>query len=155
MLILETLELEAEQAKAILDLWNQEYPEQLRHTELEGFYQHLGALKQKKHYLLIETGNEIKGWGFLFKRENENWFALILDSMIQGKGHGTQLLNRIQAGEECLSGWVIDHNRERKGNGEPYKSPLHFYLKNGFKIASEQRLETDRISAVKISWQRK
>ncbi|MFT4741942.1 MAG: hypothetical protein ACI9L9_002739, partial [Marivirga sp.] len=52
------------------------------------------------------------------------------------------------------NGWVIDHSNERKSNGRLYISPLNFYLKNGFKKLSRNRLELDKISAVKIKWEK-
>ncbi len=54
--------------------------------------------------------------------------------------------------ENELNGWVIDHNIDRKINGEFYVSPLDFYLKNGFVKLPHKRLELDKISAVSIKW---
>ncbi len=83
---------------------------------------------------------------------NEKWFAMILDSQIQGKGFGTHLLNEAKQSVTELNGWVIDHNNYKKTNGTTYKSPIDFYLKNNFIILSETRLEISKISAVKIKW---
>ena len=58
----------------------------------------------------------------------------------------------LKENEEMLCGWVIDHHDDRKINGELYLSPLNFYLKQGFDILKEQRLELPTSSAVKISW---
>ncbi len=152
MQIVETLKLTEEQKERILTLWNEEYPEQLKYKELGEFNHYLDKLLQKKHYLLISQENEVNGWAFLFERDKETWFALLLSSKMQGKGIGTKLLKKIQADEDKLNGWVIDHNRDKKYNGEIYKSPLGFYLKNGFTIGRGQRLETEKISAVKVVW---
>ena len=46
-------------------------------------------------------------------------------------------------------------NKRRIGilkSGKPYRSPLDFYIKNGFKVLPEIRLELPSISAVKIKW---
>ncbi|MCB0473527.1 MAG: hypothetical protein KDC56_10755, partial [Flavobacteriaceae bacterium] len=56
--------------------------------------------------------------------------------------------------ETELNGWVIDHDNDYKINGELYKSPLNFYLKNGFQKSSDRRLELEKISAVKIKWKK-
>jgi GNAT superfamily N-acetyltransferase len=150
--MIEVFELTGGLKQKILTLWNQEYPEQLVYPDIDVFNDYLNSLTHKKHYILKNQGNEIGGWAFLFERENENWFAMILDSRIQGKGYGTTLLKRLQEDEDSLNGWVIDHNRDKKCNQEVYKSPLGFYLKNQFMISHKDRLETDKISAVKISW---
>lgn len=155
MNLIEVLELTEGQKRKILSLWNKEYPERLKYDDIQEFNTYLDSLNHKKHYILINRENEIDGWAFLFERENENWFAMILDSRIQGNGYGTKLLQRIKEDEDKLNGWVIDHNNDRKSNEKIYKSPLSFYLKNHFTVSHENRLETDKISAVKIVWMRK
>ena len=89
---------------------------------------------------------------FDFVRDNQKWFAIILDSKIQGKGIGTKILNLAKEKENELNGWVIDHDSDKRRNGKSYKSPLNFYLRNGFEKLSKTRLESDKISAVKIRW---
>ncbi len=79
---------------------------------------------------------------------------MILDARIQGKGFGRQLLNMAKEKEAKLNAWVVDHDRNLKKNGEIYRSPLDFYLKNGFEKLAESRLESDKISAVKIHWKK-
>ncbi|KQB41297.1 hypothetical protein [Flavobacterium aquidurense] len=85
-------------------------------------------------------------------REDENWFAIILDHQIQGKGNGSLLMNEIKSKNDCLNGWVVDHENEVKQNGDLYKSPMPFYIKNGFTIIAEKRIENEKMSAVKINW---
>jgi len=53
-----------------------------------------------------------------------------------------------------LNGWVVDGERYIKSNGEKYLSPLEFYKKNDFEILVGERLETEKISAVKIKWKK-
>jgi hypothetical protein len=81
--------------------------------------------------------------------------VIILDRNLHGQGKGTLLLNHLKAKEHELCGWVIDHDNDIKQGGEPYKSPLKFYEKNGFLICSNTKIDTDRLSAVKIVWDRK
>ncbi|MCG8576842.1 MAG: GNAT family N-acetyltransferase [Flavobacteriales bacterium] len=149
--IIECLALDKEQKQAIKELWNNEYPAKLQHESLDDFSSYLHGLGDQNHLLLL-IDNEIKGWYFDFSREGEKWFALILNSDIQGKGYGSQIMDRIKSSERELNGWVIDHNNDLKSNGERYQSPLEFYTKNGFDIISDVRLELDKISAVKIKW---
>nr|WP_299383089.1 GNAT family N-acetyltransferase [Allomuricauda sp.] len=136
----------------VLDLWNNEYPEKLGYSSIEAFDKYLDTLTNVSHLLLIDPDKKIKGWYFDFDRDNEKWFALILDSKMQGKGIGTKILERAKQKENELNGWVIDHDRDKKNNGAPYNSPLNFYLKNGFEKMAAHRLESDHISAIKIRW---
>ncbi|WP_431125929.1 GNAT family N-acetyltransferase [Flagellimonas flava] len=136
----------------VLELWNNEYPEKLGYTSMAAFDTYLEHLKDSSHILLIDEDKKIKGWYFDFKRDNEKWFAIILDSQIHGKGIGSKMLELAKEKENELNGWVIDHSTDKKKNGESYHSPLNFYLKNGFEKVTGNRLELDKISAVKIKW---
>jgi GNAT superfamily N-acetyltransferase len=136
----------------IFKLWNSEYPEKLNYHSLLDFEEYLGALNNQFHILIKTDCKKLIGWYFDFIRDQEKWFALILDSKFQGKGLGTIILNRVKAKEQELNGWVIDNNFQKLSNGNPYISPLDFYLKNGFKMLDKQRLELEKISAVKIKW---
>jgi len=145
-------ELSKTNRKEILDLWNNEYPEKLNYKTLQDFENYLENLTEQSHILMINDHQEIKGWYFDFVRETEKWFVIILDSKLQGKGLGTRILDIAKEKEIDLSGWVIDHNNDRKRNGEVYISPIRFYLKNGFKRLENIRLEHEKVSAVKIKW---
>jgi len=138
----------------IFELWNNEYPEKLSYDSKEEFDKYFENLAEQSHILLVGENKKIKGWYFDFNRENEKWFTIILDSEIHGKGIGTRILRLAKQKESELNGWVIDHNREKKKNGESYNSPLSFYLKNGFKKLESNRLELKKISAVKIKWKK-
>ncbi|GHA78350.1 GNAT family N-acetyltransferase [Pontibacter akesuensis] len=150
--IVEIKELTAGQKRQVLQLWNQEYPVQLQYAALAAFEEYLKGLMQKRHYLLLSEAGEVCGWFFLFERAEETWFALLVDGKLKGRGYGKRLLRLVQEKESQLSGWVIDHDRDVKSNGEKYNSPLDFYLKNNFKVCPEERLGTEKISAVKIRW---
>ncbi|WP_420402049.1 GNAT family N-acetyltransferase [Flagellimonas sp.] len=136
----------------LMALWNNEYPEKLAYKSMAAFDTYLENLKDPSHILLIDEDKKIKGWYFDFIRDNEKWFAIILDSQIHGKGIGSKMLELAKEKENELNGWVIDHSTDKKKNGEIYSSPLPFYLKNGFKKITGNRLELDKISAVKIKW---
>lgn len=154
MKIIEQTDLNEVQKQQVLRLWNGEYPETLSYQTLEQFDNYLKGLKELQHFLLIDEQANIQGWAITFVREAEQWFAIILDSHIHGKGCGSSMLRKLKLKHKTLNGWVIDHQRDRKTNGQPYRSPLGFYLKNGFEIISGTRLELDFISAVKIIWHR-
>lgn len=134
-------------------MWNNEYPMKLGFDSIIEFNGYLENL-QKLSHILLKDENMIKAWYFDFVRENERFFALILSSSVQGKGIGTEILNLAKAKENELNAWVVDHNNDYKRNGEPYYSPLSFYMKNHFEVLNSQRLELEEISAVKIRWRK-
>lgn len=138
--------------REIFNLWNKEYPEKLSYGSLPEFENYLEKLTNPSYILLLDENQNIKGCYFDFIRDKEKWFVMILDSIIHGQGFGTQILNLAKEWEFELNGWVIDHNNDKKQNGAFYNSPLDFYLKNGFEIHSDIRLELDQLSAVKIKW---
>jgi len=153
MRFIETNYINQDQKNAILRLWNKEYPDQLRFPDMIDLDIYLGNLENQSHYFAIDKNEKIIAWTFLFERENEKCFAMILDSSFQRKGLGTSLLQRLKEKETILNGWVIDHANYIRQNGEIYASPLSFYLKNDFVVCKNIRLETEKISAVKIKWQ--
>ncbi|MGJ5640783.1 GNAT family N-acetyltransferase [Formosa sp. S-31] len=139
----------------IFSLWNTEYPEQLAYNTVIELNNYLNSLKAPSHILILDTNKNIKGWYVDFIREQTKWFVILLDSTIQGRGLGTQIINMAKDKETELCGWVIDHNNDYKRNGTLYKSPLSFYLKNGFNICRDAKLQSDKISAVKVQWKSK
>lgn len=133
-------------------LWNQEYPKQLQHQDLAEFQNYLNGLSDLQHFLLYNESKEVVGWALQFTRTEEVWFAVILNSTVHGKGYGTRLLNELKKTAQVLNGWVIDHNKDLREDGKSYNSPLDFYLKNDFKVLADTRLESEKISVVKIQW---
>ncbi len=138
----------------LLELWNNEYPKKLNYKTIPEFENYLKNLYQPSHILVKDDNQKIIGWYFDFIRENEKWFAILLSSDVQQKGLGSKILNLAKDKETELNGWVIDHNNDKKKNGEVYESPMLFYLKNDFKKVTKKRLETKKISAVKIQWKK-
>lgn len=152
MQIIKLTQLNESQKEQIFDLWNTEYPEKLVYHSMADFESYLSRLTEQNHYVLSDTNDKIKGWAITFIRENEKWFAIIISGKLHGKGIGTEMLNELKKNESILNGWVIDHNSDKKHNGDRYRSPLEFYIKNGFKVIRETRLELEVMSAVKIKW---
>jgi GNAT superfamily N-acetyltransferase len=153
MRIIKSNELTKPQKEAIIYLWNREYPRQLAVTA-ETFDEFLDFSTGHTHYMIIDDVNEIVGWAFTFDRDGDKWFSIIINSLFQHIGLGRMLLNLIKSNEKRLNGWVIDHPHDVKQNGEPYLSPLKFYLKNGFTVRPDIRYEEEKISSVKIEWRK-
>jgi len=146
--------LSLEEKETLHELWNNEYPAKLNLKTIDDFELYLNGISETKHYLLFDDSDKIHGWTFTFLREDENWFAIILNSEIHGKGIGSLLMNEIKKNNTSLNGWVIDQENEIKHNATFYKSPLQFYIKNDFIVCSEIRIENEKLSAVKINWKR-
>lgn len=154
MNIIQTEVLTLEQKQKLFELWNSEYPKKIGYKELFEFENYIGGLSDVKHFLLVNDYNEILGWAFTFFREQDDWFGIIINSKIHGKGFGTILLEELKKYKLVLNGWVIDHQNDSKNNGKLYLSPLEFYTKSEFTVNQNVRIENDKISAVKISWSR-
>jgi GNAT superfamily N-acetyltransferase len=153
MKIIQTTSLTLDQKQSLFELWNSEYPEKIGYAELSEFEIYLDGLSNKEHYLVVDNQNQILGWAFAFFREAEDWFGIIINSEMQGKGFGKLLLDELKKNKSVLNGWVIDHQNDLKQNNEPYLSPLGFYTKKGFLVHQNNRIENEKISAVKISWE--
>jgi GNAT superfamily N-acetyltransferase len=150
--IYRTVHLDKGARQQLLQLWNAEYPAKLAYNSLLEFEGYLEELSCPTHFLLTNDSALIRGWAFTFEREDKKWFGVILSGAVQGQGWGRKMLDALKQSENELNGWVIDHNNERKINGQSYSSPLKFYEKLGFEVVKEVRLELDKISAVKIRW---
>lgn len=96
MKVIQTLVLTLEQKQSLFELWNAEYPERICYKELFEFESYLKELSELKHYLLVNDFDQILGWSFIFLRDHENWFGIIIDSKIKGKGFGTFLLEELK-----------------------------------------------------------
>jgi GNAT superfamily N-acetyltransferase len=152
MRIIDKVVLSLQEKEVLYQLWNTEYPAKLSHETMDCFDLYLTSLSNIKHYLLIDVENKIKGWAFTFLRDDEDWFAILVDKNSQGSGKGSLLMEALKKNKNSLNGWVVDHENDVKQNKEHYKSPLLFYAKNGFVICKESRIENQKISAVKINW---
>ena len=145
--------LSSSQKEQCLQLWNNEYPVEIHYSDMASFENYLNTLTDVTHLLLIDESQQLKGWYFDFKREEERWFGLVLDHRLQRQGWGTKLIRRAQEKYSLLYGWVIDRSTYKKASGELYQSPLAFYQKNGFNVIKGESLEKVQLSIVKISWQ--
>jgi hypothetical protein len=153
MKILQTTVLTLNQKQSLFELWNTEYPEKIVYHQLSEFDNYLDGLSNIVHYLVVDDQNSILGWAFTFFREEEDWFGIVINSKIHGKGFGMLLLDELKKNKLVLNGWAIDHQNDLKQNNEPYLSPLDFYTKNGFLVHQNNRIDNEKISAVKISWE--
>lgn len=153
MNFIHTNTLSTQQKKEIIHLWNKEYPKRISYQSIKEFEAYLDKLLDKHHIILVDENNALKGWFVDFIRDDERWFAMILDSSSQGKGLGSKFLDLAKEQNTVLNGWVVDNNDEVKQNGAYYKSPIRFYEKNGFQILSDIHIDKKEISGIKVKWQ--
>lgn len=145
--------LSEEEKKVLLSLWNGEYPIIISHSSLQSFNHYLDSLENVTHYLLMDLShNIIKGWAFTFDRDNLRWFAIMLSPTIQKKGIGRAMLKVLMTKEKSLNAWVIDHDRYMKSNGQPYLSPLPFYVKLGCEVSKKEASKSGNLSVVRINF---
>lgn len=136
--------------RAILDMWNREYPVAIKQADLAAFQVYLDKLGPSKHFLLTDE-TQLGGWAVEFDRIKDRWFIIIIDQAFQGKGFGRQLLNQLKAGNDTLNGWIVPNNQYLKSNGLPYLSPLEFYKKQNFELKDET-VERGELIFQKIEW---
>jgi GNAT superfamily N-acetyltransferase len=137
--------------EAIRLIWNGEYPIKLALATMQDMEEYFLGLQNARHYLLM-YGDNVAAWAADFDRDDERWFAIIVDGKHQRAGLGSKLLDHLKQDNGVLNGWVADHNNDLKQNGATYTSPLSFYVKHGFEVLTGIRLELEKLSAVKIRW---
>lgn len=150
----ETEDLNPEEKKHLLFLWNTEYPEELAHSEIGDLQKYLSKLKTPRHLLLKDNTGTLKAWYCDFLRKDQRWFAMILHRDLQGKGIGTKILTKAKTSRSLLKGWVIKDNTYKRADGQTYPSPAGFYIKNGFQIFPKIELPAKNFSAVKMEWKK-
>jgi GNAT superfamily N-acetyltransferase len=153
MKIIRKKELTVSEKKRLLEIWNNEYPKSISYPDIESFEKYFSEFSDIIFLLLIDNEERINGFYYDFIRDGERWFAMLLDSSVHGNGYGTMLLNAAKKENNILNGWVVEKSNFKKQNGDFYRSPGVFYLKNGFKLLQNSRLENEKLSAVKIVWE--
>jgi GNAT superfamily N-acetyltransferase len=153
MEIVNTDSLTTEQKEQLVKLWNDQYPKALSLAGVQGFDEYLEKLLDKHHLLLLDHG-KVLGWLIYFMRDGERCFAMLLDTLLQGKGMGSALLRNAMEYNAELVGWVIDTNEHLKNDGSFYKSPVEFYKKVGFETIQDVATVKNGIKGVRVRWQR-
>ncbi|MCE7993430.1 MAG: GNAT family N-acetyltransferase [Roseivirga sp.] len=154
MEITRTNTLSQSQKQDIIRLWNKEYPAHLSYGTDSEFDSYLAGLSNPLHLTISDQHEQIMAWLITFTRDASRWFAMIIDQSLQGQGIGSRLLDEAKKSETELNGWATDHNRDVRADGRPYPSPIGFYLKNGFEVLTDTRLEKGALSTVKIQWRK-
>ncbi len=137
------------QKDAVQKLWNEEYPKSIALKTKQDLESYLEKLQGQSHILLSNESETIIGWFFGFIREDERWFAIIVNSNAHKKGYGSTLLNRAKSLYVELNGWVITDASHTKADSSAYIFPLGFYQKSGVSVLENETFETDKMKTVK------
>jgi GNAT superfamily N-acetyltransferase len=153
-MIISTSVLNVKQQAEFLNCWNEVYPLNLKFDDLGKMQSYFDGLQQLQFFLLVDESISATAFSFRFMRDEELWLAMFMPPSMQGKGYGSILLEELTENVDTISAWVVDHDLDVKADGSPYRSPLQFYLKNGFKVQEGVRLEIGAISAAKLIWKK-
>ncbi|MFZ4798020.1 MAG: GNAT family N-acetyltransferase [Bacteroidia bacterium] len=149
--IIKTKQLTSHQFSQINQLWNNEYPLKLK----DRFPILLDGVENFNHYLIEDAKKNVIAWAVDFEKENQIRFSIIVAFCHQEKGFGGMLIEKLKHENDEFYGWVIDHNEDLKSSGEFYQSPMPFYLKHGFEILNDNRIDNEMIRAVLVKWSNK
>lgn len=145
-----TESLTKQQLDFIFNIWNRAYPKQISYKSVTEFEAYLAKCESPIHFLCHDE-DSVLGWLCVFTRNEQRWFALIVDPDFQRQGLGEKLLSMAKSTESRLCGWIVDHDHYLKADGSVYVSPKYFYIKNGFTI-TEETFVTDLLTTTKIVW---
>ncbi|HEY1046134.1 MAG TPA: GNAT family N-acetyltransferase [Bacteroidia bacterium] len=148
MKVICTRTLSSSQFEQINAMWNHEYPLKLK----DRFPLLLEGVDRYEHYLIEDADQNVLAWAVDFEKDEQIRFSIIVSEAHKGRGLGRMLLDRLKENNKEFYGWVIDHNHDVKANGEQYLSPMSFYLKHGFEILTDKRIDSEMIKAVLIKW---
>ena len=149
--MISTTHLSKKHHAQINTLWDEEYP-----TTLAGrFSVLLNDASIFKHFIILDLNQNVRAWAVYFQKDEEIRFSILVDRNHQGKGYGMQLIDAMKCELTEFSGWVIDKSHFMRKDGTAYHSPLGFYLKLGFEILHEQRIDNDMINAVKVRFSKR
>lgn len=153
-MIISTSVLNFKQQEELFHCWNSVYPTNVKFDDFGMMQSYFDGLQHLQFFLLIDGSIPATAFSFRFMREGELWLAILMPPSMQGKGYGSILLEELTENVDTISAWVVDHDLVVKTDGTPYRSPVQFYVKNGFELQEGVRLEIDTISAVKLIWKR-
>lgn len=112
----------------------------------------LEGVENYNHYLIEDENNNIIAWAVDFEKDDEVRFSIIVAEKYKSRGLGIALMKKLKEENEEFYGWVIDHSNAKKQNGENYKSPLQFYVKQSFEVLHDIRIDNEILKAVTIKW---
>jgi GNAT superfamily N-acetyltransferase len=152
MKITKSNHINASQLFFAYQIWNAEYPGEIRYQNLQEFANYFSALENIQYYIACNEDDIFCGLAFVFIREKERWFAVMIDTNYQNIGIGKQLLLAMQQHEKLLNAWVVFENKYLKQNGKPYLPPIEFYRKYKFIVKKNSTKIIGNLQVVKMVW---
>lgn len=138
------LSLTDELKQQIFDIWNSVYPVQVTFPALENFEAYLSRAMDSRNFVYFNGINRIGGWLMTFTRDSQRSFVMLVSQDCQGRGIGRELLKTLKVSEsQSVFGWAVESERYLLRDGSPYRSPISFYRKNGFKITNQRQQHKD------------
>lgn len=131
--------------------WNAANPATSQFKTTEELVDTIKGLANQNHYLAINDAGII-GWAVTYDSRLGREFLILVDNNNQHKGIGSKIVRTMQATEQELNSWIIDHDAHLKSDGSVYYSPMMFYLKHGFMVIIDERHNHFGVEKTRISW---
>jgi len=146
-----TSKLSASEKMDIFHIWNTVYPAQITHNTIADLDKYLATIGNTTH-TLAKINERTVGWLSTFDRNNDRWFAIIVDPGHQRRSIGTRLMHELQTTEQKVYGWIVLEDNYIKRDGSVYLSPKEFYKKFDF-VITDEFFASDALTTTKIYWQ--
>ncbi len=133
-----------------------EYPKFTREIKFLKFKNFLNQNEERK--IIIATSDEkLIGWLMVSFADKLGiyHFNMLVHRDFQRTGIGSKLLLNAKEHFNELYGVVVPVNRYKRRDGTQYRSPLEFYLRNGFQLTGKKFIGYKDVTMVEIKWSNK
>lgn len=125
----------------LLVIQNKRLPDNL-YTEFDEFKRRLSNYRDPEYITLHDEDDTILGFVILrsIGVDNHRYGILIVDDVAAGNTYGKQIIDAAKESNDNLYGWVYDGDHRKTKDGSKYKSPLTYYITQGFKIDKPKKV---------------
>lgn len=149
-------EIQSDHIHQYIEINSSENPKFTRDIKYETFK---NFLKKSDDLKIITATSEEKLLGWLMvsfaDRLGIYHFNMVVHRDFQRTGIGGKLLINAKLHYKELYGVVVPVNRYKRRDGTQYRSPLDFYLKNGFTTTGKKFVEYRDVTMLEIKWSNK
>jgi len=139
--------------ESIMQLWNAGFPVEVQIPSVLALRKIIDDANCK-HYVIRDASLRIEAWLGVFDRYDTRWFSILVSPEAQGLGMGKTLIQHAKTLEPCLEGWVVQSDTHLHANGSPYKSPLAFYKKLGFRLNPNRFPSDGKLDVMCVKWRK-